>query len=283
MEHYGAYGQKDLLRVIKSPLQSSPFQSLPIHTDRSRFIKSVGVVGSSSTRSQFNSTRRKSYLTTALFDILSIHAMNESQRQSLLEAIAISSGILGSNITPQQRTNAFTNLEQFKTYPQRVSACVDMIGCNTLQIAGTGSGNAPIDVTVPGKLYALGVIQEFLKVGYNSLNESDRTQLRTSILTAARQLAMSTSASDVSSIKMNDSTRILAVKIGSLLADLALREFPQRWQTFVSDLFSLWGADASGNNTTGVKICLECLKLITEDCTDSDYNARVRRSSGFTV
>ena len=209
--------------------------------------------------------------------------MNESQRQSLLEAIAISSGIFGSNITPQQRSNAFTNLEQFKTYPQRVSACVDMIGCNTLQIAGTGSGNAPIDVTVPGKLYALGVIQEFLKVGYNSLNESDRTQLRTSILTAARQLAMSTTASDVSSIKMNDSTRILAVKIGSLLADLALREFPQRWQTFVSDLFSLWGADASGNNTTGVKICLECLKLITEDCTDSDYNARVRRLSGFTV
>jgi hypothetical protein len=208
--------------------------------------------------------------------------MNESQRQSLLEAIAISSGIFGSNITPQL-SNAFTNLEQFKTYPQRVSACVDMIGCNTLQIAGTGSGNTPIDVTVPGKLYALGVIQEFLKVGYNSLNEADRTQLRTSILTAARQLAMSTTASDISSIKMNDSTRILAVKIGALLADLALREFPQRWQTFVSDLFSLWGADASGNNTTGVKICLECLKLITEDCTDSDYNARVRRLSGFTV
>ena len=209
-----------------------------------------------------------------------ICAMNESQSQSLLEAIAISSGILGSNITQQQRSNAFTNLEQFKTYPQRVPACVEMIGCNTLQIAGTvSSGNAPIDVTVPGKLYALSVIQEFLKVGYNSLNESDRTQLRTSILTAARQLAMSTTATSDISIKMNDSTRILAVKIGSLLADLALREFPQRWQTFVSDLFSLWGgADASGNNTTGVKICLECLKLITEDCTDSDYNARVRRS-----
>ena len=30
---HGAYGQKDLLRVIKSPIQSSPFQSmsLPIH------------------------------------------------------------------------------------------------------------------------------------------------------------------------------------------------------------------------------------------------------------
>lgn len=206
--------------------------------------------------------------------------MNESQRQSLLGAIAISSGAGFGNITPQQRSDAFTSLEQFKTYPGRVAACVEMIGCSYLQISG--AGNAPLDVTVPGKLYALGVIQEFLKVGYNSLNEPDRTQLRSSVVVAARQLAM-LSVDNVSSIKMSDSTRILAVKIAALLADLGLREFPQRWQTFVSDLFSpvsnggMWceaGADAGGN-TTGVKICLECLKLITEDCTDSDYNARV--------
>jgi len=160
-----------------------------------------------------------------------------------------------------------------------MAACVEMIGCGSLQIAG-GASNAPLDVTVPGKLYALGVIQGFLKVGYNSLNESDRGQLRSSIVLAARQLAMPVNGS---SQKMNDSTRILALKIAALLADLALREFPQRWQTFVSDLFSplsnggIWfeaGTDASGN-TTGVKICLECLKLITEDCTDSDYNARI--------
>jgi len=113
--------------------------------------------------------------------------MNESQRQSLLGAIAISSGVAGfTNITPQQRADAFTNLEQFKTYPGRVAACVEMIGCDSLQFA-TANGNTA-DATVPGKLYALGVIQEFLKVGYNGLNDSDRGQLRSSIVTAARQL-----------------------------------------------------------------------------------------------
>mmetsp|Transcript_24815 Transcript_24815/g.52881 ORF Transcript_24815/g.52881 Transcript_24815/m.52881 type:complete len:1461 (+) Transcript_24815:208-4590(+) len=211
---------------------------------------------------------------------VSTSSMNETQRQSLLGAIAISSGAAGvGNITPQQRADAFANLEQFKTHPGRVSACVEMIGCGSLQI-DCGSGNAPLDVTVPGKLYALGVIQEFLKVGYNGLNESDRGQLRASIVLAARQLAMPVNGSVT---KMSDSTRILAVKIAALLADLALREFPQRWQTFVSDLFSplsnggIWceaGTD-TGSNTTGVKICLECLKLLTEDCTDSDYNARI--------
>eukprot|EP00985_Skeletonema_marinoi_P000649 scaffold234_cov69-Skeletonema_marinoi.AAC.1 len=155
-----------------------------------------------------------------------------------------------------------------------------MIGCDSLQFA-TANGNTA-DATVPGKLYALGVIQEFLKVGYNGLNDSDRGQLRVSIVTAARQLAMP-SAADASIIKMDESKRILAMKIAVLLADLATREFPQRWQTFVTDLFApvssggIWcepGADA-GANTIGVKICLECLKLITEDCTDSDFNAKI--------
>jgi hypothetical protein len=217
--------------------------------------------------------------------------MNESQRQSLLVAIAISSGTAGfSNITPQQRADAFTNLEQFKTYPGRVAACVEMIGCDSLKVAtdgsyGSGGGGGTADVTVPGKLYALGVIQEFLKIGYNGLNDSDRVQLRSSIVLAARQLAMSTPSADNNSnnIKMDDSTRILAMKIAALLADLATREFPQRWQTFLTDLFApvssggIWcepGADA-GVNTIGVKICLECLKLITEDCTDSDFNAKI--------
>lgn len=207
--------------------------------------------------------------------------MNESQRQSLLGAVAISSGASGfGNVTPQQRADAYNNLEQFKTYPGRMAACIEMIGCSSLQTAGVN--NSLVDVTVPGKLYAFGVTQDFLKVGYNDLNESDRGQLRSSIVLAARQLAMS---ADGSSITMNDSTRILAVKIAALLADLALREFPQRWQTFVSDLLSpvskggMWceaGADMNiGASASGVKICLECFKLITEDCTDSDYNARV--------
>eukprot|EP00970_Alexandrium_tamarense_P003318 scaffold529_cov196-Alexandrium_tamarense.AAC.14 len=155
-----------------------------------------------------------------------------------------------------------------------------MIGCNSLQISG--AANAPIDVTVPGKLYALGVIQEFLKVGYNSLNDSDRIQLRSSIVLAAKQLAVPSSA-DTTAIKIDDSSRILGMKIAALLADLALREFPQRWQTFVTELFvpvsagGIWcesGAEA-GAGTVGVKICLECLKLITEDCTDSDFNAKI--------
>jgi hypothetical protein len=62
-----------------------------------------------------------------------------------------------------------------------------------------------------------------------------------------------------------------------------VRDFPQRWTNFVPEVLSpmrqggLWynepGADAV--NQTGVRICLECFKLVAEDCTDSDFNAKV--------
>ena len=194
--------------------------------------------------------------------------MNEPQIQSLLAAIAISSG-LSPNITPSQRTSAFDALEQFKSYTGRIGGCVELIGRPSLSL---DVETTSIDVTTPTKLFCLGLIQEFLKTGYSTLEEGDRIQLRTSILLSARQLA----TTDTSSLNASAEAelRILSMKVASLLADVAVREFPQRWNNFVNDLFSgIWG----DGNVMGVKICLECLKLITEDCTDSDFNSKVRR------
>ena len=193
--------------------------------------------------------------------------MNEPQIQSLLTAIAISSG-LSPNITPSQRSSAFEALEQFKSYPARIGGCVELIGRQTLTLNENG---VIVDVTAPGKLFCLGVIREFLKVGYSTLEEGDRIQLRTSILMSARQLAMT----DTSSLDSGGEAaiRTVSMKVAALVSDLAVREFPQRWNNFVSDLFTgIWGENSTG---IGVKICLECLKLITEDCTDSDFNSKV--------
>ena len=183
--------------------------------------------------------------------------MNEPQLQSLLTAIAISSGLTtSSTTTPSQRSSAFEALEQFQSYPGRIAACLHLLSRPALHL------DANVDVTTPAKLYALGILQEFLKKGYAASSEEERWHLRSSILGAARGLA-STSEPD---------SRILSMKIAALLADLAVREFPQRWGTFVQDLFGDGGIWLAGG--VGVKICLECLKLITEDCTDSDFNSK---------
>lgn len=188
--------------------------------------------------------------------------MNEPQLQSLLTAIAISSGLTStSTTTPSQRSSAFQALEQFQSYPGRIAACLHLLSQPALIFRLDANATA-IDVTTPAKLYALGILQEFLKKGYAASSEEERLHLRSSILGAARGLALASEAD----------SRILSMKIAALLADLAVREFPQRWGTFVEDLFGEGGIWVGGG--VGVKICLECLKLITEDCTDSDFNSK---------
>jgi hypothetical protein len=67
----------------------------------------------------------------------------------------------------------------------------------------------------------------------------------------------------------------LANKLASLLAALMVRDFPQRWTTCVTDLFSqLWWSNP-GDVMIGNKMCLEVLQLVAEDCTDSDFNSKV--------
>eukprot|EP00804_Cyclotella_cryptica_P002600 CCRYP_010429-RC/>CCRYP_010429-RC protein AED:0.08 eAED:0.08 QI:0/0.9/0.90/1/0.7/0.54/11/1348/1458 len=195
--------------------------------------------------------------------------MNDPQLESLLTAIAISSGLLTapSSSTPTQRNSAFQALDQFQSYPGRIAACLDLLTRPTLLLHHHHATPLPLDVTTPTKLYALGILQEFLKRGYAASSEEDRLRLRSSILGAARGLAEAT--------EEEAQSRILSMKIAALVADLAVREFPQRWGTFVQDLVGEGGIWSSGGGAgVGVKICLECLKLITEDCTDSDFNSK---------
>eukprot|EP00550_Attheya_septentrionalis_P000795 CAMPEP_0198290488 /NCGR_PEP_ID=MMETSP1449-20131203/8336_1 /TAXON_ID=420275 /ORGANISM="Attheya septentrionalis, Strain CCMP2084" /LENGTH=1467 /DNA_ID=CAMNT_0043988997 /DNA_START=193 /DNA_END=4596 /DNA_ORIENTATION=+ len=199
--------------------------------------------------------------------------MDENQRQSLLRSISISSGVLANPaaVSSQERAGAYQNLEQFKLYPGRIPACIELLTGEQFCV------EAGVDLTVPTKLYALGVLQDFLKTGYARCEAHDRLSLRGAVLTAARQLASAASEQN------SNNSRILGNKIASLLSDIVVRDFPQRWTTFVSDLYKpvsqggIWCEAPSGPamGMVGVKIGLECLKLITEDCTDSDFNAKI--------
>jgi hypothetical protein len=194
--------------------------------------------------------------------------MDLNQQQTVLRAIALSSGIgnVGST-SPQDRQAAFRILEDLKSFDGRITVCISW-----LQVERHSLQNS--DITVPVKLYAASILETFLQKGYAQLNENDRLALRHAVLTAARQVAP---------LSISDDGRILGNKLASLLAGLMVRDFPQRWTTFFQDVFSpirlggLW-YDEPGDkvHVMGVKICLECLRLISEDCTDSDFNLKVR-------
>jgi hypothetical protein len=199
--------------------------------------------------------------------------MDISQQETILRAVVISSSnSLGSQpISPSDRQTAFQVLTDFKAYDGRMSICLQWLQ-QERHVLGD------MDVTVSCKLYALELTAEFTKTKYSQLSEAERLALRQAVLTAARQHAPAPSRIP--------EARILGNKIASLLAGLVVRDFPQRWTNLMDDIFTpmqqggLWyNSNDQRCETVGVKICLECLKLVAEDCTDSDFNAKVRTIS----
>jgi exportin-5 len=237
--------------------------------------------------------------------------MDDNQKLSLFRAIAIStasSPILIPLVNAQSRADAFETLEQFKKFDGRVAVILELLQTEAL-VLPVGSNN--LDITASAKLYTLGVLQSFLKTNYGKLNnESDRLAIRNAVMTAARQLLAKCSSSsqivssdgqsyqdastnanaNANANAAENEHRFLAIKIASLIADIATRDFPQRWTSFISDLFSspdkggLWYIPPSTTSyrgygpLIGVKMCLECLKIITEDCTDGDFNSKISTS-----
>ena len=220
--------------------------------------------------------------------------MDDDQKLTLFRAIAISTAASPALLppNPQSRAEAFNTLEQFKKFDGRAAVILQLLQTERHILPLPNS--ASVDITASTKLYTLGVLQSFLKTDYAKLsNENDRLALRNSVMTAARQLlAKSTNIGgpDASTnAAIENENRFLAVKIAALIADIATREFPQRWTNFIMELFSppdkggLWYIPEPTSSPTskgygqmiGVKMCLECLKIITEDCTDGDFNTKV--------
>ena len=204
----------------------------------------------------------------------------QQQQQQLLRAIAISSLHLPS-FTAQDRQQAYVILEDFKKYDGRIPICIGWLHSLTHVY------NQEHDITIATKLLALEIFSAFLVKGYSALNESDRLAFRQAVLKAS-QMAVS-SASSASSLSSSflsftaGGTRILARKLAAILEGIMIRDFPQRWTTFMNEVFvshqqgGLWydqPGPTSGRDV-GIKICLECLKLAAEDCTDSDFNAKI--------
>jgi hypothetical protein len=216
------------------------------------------------------------------------------QKEAILRAIAVSSLHL-PQFTQHHRHQAFQILEEFKKFPGRVPFSIELLLQEHKHIYSEGGGGKDAatvgggrhDITLSTKLLALEILDNFLVTGYSKCSEHDRIVLRQAVLQAARTLtAASSSAAAANTDGEFSAARILARKLAVILKGIVLRDFPQRWTTLATDLFApeaqggLWNvndptANASARNTMGIKICLECLKQVAEDCTDSDFNVKI--------
>lgn len=182
-----------------------------------------------------------------------------SEEETVLRAIVISSSDKwsGQPITLADRQQANGILANFASFDGRIQLSLKWLQLPQV-IAG---GNN--DCTLSAKLYACEILAGVFKSKYATLSDQEKGTIRAALLNVAQQQA---------GLAITDS-RILANKVASLIAGLVVRDFPQRWNTAVTDIFgTLWSTDGP---KMGNKICLEILKLVAEDCTDSDYNAKV--------
>mmetsp|Transcript_24924 Transcript_24924/g.38091 ORF Transcript_24924/g.38091 Transcript_24924/m.38091 type:complete len:1527 (-) Transcript_24924:34-4614(-) len=241
--------------------------------------------------------------------------MDDNQKLALYRAIAIStasSPLILPLVTPQSRSQAFHTLEEFKKYPGRATVILELLQTerHILPIIDNNGTSNNVDITASTKLYVLTVLQSFLKTDYAKIsnNENDRLAIRNAVMVAARQLLQQSMSNPDNTNNNNNNNnsatrnegeiRFLAIKISALLADIAIRDFPQRWTTFVMDVLSppdqggvglgLWYVPPPPSENAistkgygpmiGIKICLEILKIMTEDCTDGDFNSKISTS-----
>ena len=197
--------------------------------------------------------------------------MDQQQQETVLRSIAISAGIGSVPPTPSAMQESFRVLENFKAYEGNMSVCLQWLHQESIVLSSPTNA----DITVPTKLMSCSIVQDFLGKGYSKLASPDRLTLRHSVLTAARQVAP---------MEVTADARILGNKLAVLLQGLMVRDFPQRWPTFFEDVYSpmhaggLWRNPNETVHVLGVKMCLETLRLVAEDCTDSDFNAKISTS-----
>jgi len=205
--------------------------------------------------------------------------INSTQQETILSAITVSSSThwCGQIISQDERRRAFGTLQEFSSqFVGRIPLCLQWLQQPQLMVA-----NGTIDCTIPAKLYACEILSSCLNdktKKYAQWQEGDRLQLRQAVMVAARHQAGAplmhlTGGSNSSSTTTTTTSFPLANKLASLLAALMVRDFPQRWTTCIQDLFQqLWSETAPH---VGNRMCLQVLQLVTEDCTDSDFNSKI--------
>ena len=205
-------------------------------------------------------------------------AITSTQQDAILGAIVVSSSthFSGRPISQEDRRRAFSVLQDFSSqFAGRIPLCLQWLEQPRLM-----ASNASVDCTISAKLYACEVLSSCLNdktKKYTQWQEADRLQFRRAVMVAARHQAKAPliNPADGSNTSSTTTTSLpLANKLASLLAALMVRDFPQRWTTCIQDLFQqLWSETAP---LVGNRMCLQVLQLVAEDCTDSDFNSKVR-------
>ena len=105
---------------------------------------------------------------------------------------------------------------------------------------------------------ALSICTDWLKTWWNQIIADDQNVIRTNFLTLLHSDAVGLSP-----------TRSLRVKLSSALANIAERQYPQHWPSFLEDMVGVWQTSPLERQ----EVVVLCIEAVIMDCINSDYSS----------
>lgn len=110
-------------------------------------------------------------------------------------------------------------------------------------------------------MFGLSCLEKLATARWNELSDEDKVAVRSTAVAAAWR----STAAEPSYVRN---------KKAALVAQVALREFPQRWPTMAEELVLRESSDAEARDAL-LELSFSALAELAEDCTDADYNVRL--------
>ena len=110
------------------------------------------------------------------------------------------------------------------------------------------------------RMLSLTILNDWLKIWWNKLSESEQSSIRNTVLML---LNGPLSKSPV---------RVLLTKLAVMISNIAVRQFPQMWPTFLEDMVSLCLASSTTPSSYGEQeISIMAIEFTASDSIDNDY------------
>ncbi|OQR95927.1 exportin-5, partial [Thraustotheca clavata] len=167
--------------------------------------------------------------------------MDKGMYEQLLVAVDVCHASMSSQ---DERNAAYSYCEQFQSRSDCVSYALFI-----LQNDGHANHH---------RHFALHVLEIWLRTHWKSISQEDIVSYRTSLLTV------------VASYLSQDEPSYIKEKIVRVLADIAKRQFPQRWPDLLDQLMQLWQL-----GSVQVEIVMLLFRSIAEDCVSSSFNSTI--------
>nr|CCA14349.1 exportin5like protein putative [Albugo laibachii Nc14] len=186
--------------------------------------------------------------------------IEEEVYQRLMIAIQVSHSNTASN---NERKQAYEFCELFKGRPDSISYAFAIYKQSTAQCQSVTTSDVLFELHVR-RHFSLHLVESYLLIHWKSITLDEQIQLRSSLL----QLIFTSQSTQSEPVFVREKQVLL-------LVELAKRQFPQHWDSLLSDLFHFCQvpSEALGIQLSRIELILKCFRFLAEDCVRNCFSS----------